>query len=92
MSVASPPSGGAPDMLVVDDVTCRFGGVTAVNAVSFGVARRAILDPWSRGNESLGAARIEARPELKLSTVEEAFQARLSAAILMADVGQPGHL
>ena len=54
MSVASPPSGGAPDMLVVDDVTCRFGGVTAVNAVSFGVARgsypltpgREATNPW----------------------------------------------
>jgi branched-chain amino acid transport system ATP-binding protein len=29
----------APDLLVVDAVTCRFGGVIAVNAVSFGVSR-----------------------------------------------------
>jgi branched-chain amino acid transport system ATP-binding protein len=31
--------GPAADMLVVDDVTCRFGGVLAVHAVSFAVSR-----------------------------------------------------
>ncbi len=32
-------AGSATDLLVVDGVTCRFGGVIAVNAVSFVVAR-----------------------------------------------------
>jgi branched-chain amino acid transport system ATP-binding protein len=44
MSVAAAPArdgsaASTADLLVVDDVTCRFGGVIAVNAVSFVVAR-----------------------------------------------------
>ena len=44
MSVApaaapGPRATSAADLLVVDGVTCQFGGVTAVNAVSFAVSR-----------------------------------------------------
>ena len=33
------PAGSAADVLVVDGLTCRFGGVIAVSAVSFAVSR-----------------------------------------------------
>ena len=39
MAARDGATGSAADLLAVDGVTCRFGGVIAVNAVSFGVAR-----------------------------------------------------
>src|SRR5207302_11373132 len=39
MSVAPAAARDDPALLVVDGATCRFGGVLAVNAVSFSVAR-----------------------------------------------------
>jgi len=55
-AAAAPDSAAAPDLLRVDQVTCRFGGVTAVNAVSFAVSQGelfGIIGPNGAGKTTL---------------------------------------
>ena len=56
MTEAPPPDGAAAALLQVDDISLRFGGVTAIDSVSFEVREGelfAIIGPNGAGKTSI---------------------------------------